>query len=146
MLKTEPFCRVLTLTAWCSFTETTTFSISPAVSCPHCSYARTLSVFSACVCASKSRSQRAQTCQQMFKQKASAALLCAWLHAYVFLPCALMAAAVWRGDSPSSADKEWQYGNMADLCQQATLSSALHFFCFVSLKWKKKSHCWSVSS
>lgn len=60
------------------------------------------------------------------------------LHVCACLSSASVTAAVQFGDSPSSANEERQYGNVAHLCQQATFSSALVYF-LVSLERKKNS-------
>lgn len=62
-------------------------------------------------------------------------LACVWVCARI--PSTLVTAAVQCcGDSPSSANKERQYGNVATLCQQGTFSSALVYF--FSFNWKER--------
>lgn len=117
------------------------------MTCPLCSHAKPLSGCSACVCAyctsvcvcvygregegvgdgwrqsrtrwlaCHQRSQKAQTCQQMYVS-------------------ALVTAAVQHGDSPSSANEERQYGNVVHLCQRGTFSSALVYF--FGFRWKER--------
>ena len=85
------------------------------------------------------RSERAQTCQQMCVCAYVCVCLCARL------PSASVTAAVQRGDSPSSANEERQYGNVAHLCQQGTFSSALVYFVGFHWKEKKKKKAESLS-
>lgn len=134
----------------CSF-----FPFWLVMTCPVCCHAKPPSGCFSCVCAYCTcvykresvkagvraghggwhviRDQRGQ--RHTSRYTSACVCVCVWVRAHI--PSTLVTAAVQCcGDSPSSANEERQYGNVATLWQQGTFSSALVYF--FSFNWKER--------